>query len=68
MAYPVKPLLLCVPSQKGLFAEPPQRQSEACCVRSSVRPVPLTISRFPATFSGPFSVGVTESGPSRTGS
>src|SRR5882672_10750126 len=64
----MKPNFLCVPSQNGLFDEPPQRHSQVCCVRSTVRPVPLQISRLPLTSSGPFFVGVIESGPSRLAS
>src|SRR5882672_1338772 len=59
----MKPILACVPSQNGLFDEPPQRHSQACCVRSTVRPVPLQISRLPVTSSGPFLAGVTASVP-----
>ena len=57
-----------MPSQNGLFAEPPQRHSRAERVRSTVRPVPLQISRLPCTWSGPLRTGVISSGPPRAAS
>src|SRR5213078_1266529 len=63
-----KPFVLCVPSQNGLFAELPQRQSAALVQRRIVRPVPLTISRLPAISSGPSLAGVIVTAPLRLAS
>ena len=59
---------MCVVA-KGLGAvSAPQRQRRARVTRSTVRPVPLMISRLPVTTSGPFFCGETSSGPSRAAS
>jgi hypothetical protein len=47
-------MVACVPSQKGLLAEPPQRHRRAAVTRSTVRPVPAQSSRLPRTRRGPF--------------
>src|SRR5689334_20389864 len=65
-AYPTIPTRLWLPSQNGLLAEWPQRQRKTLVVRATVWPVPVTISALPSTLSGPLTVGVTLSGPSRT--
>src|SRR5204862_2379526 len=51
------PFLLCVPSQNGLFSEPPQRQSEMTVRPASPygRPCPSTSSISPSTRRGPLS-------------
>src|SRR6185369_8465805 len=64
----VNPIRAWVPSQKGLFALPPQRHRRACCTRATTRPVPLMISKLPRTCSGPSVCGSTLSGPLRTAS
>ena len=56
----------CVPSQKGLFREPPQRQSRALAKRSTVHPVPAQTSTEPDTASGPLVCGVMRSVPPLT--
>src|SRR5882757_5885408 len=61
--YPTNPTFLCVLSQNGLLAEWPQRQRKVRCARSTVWPVPVTISTLPSSLSGPLVVGVTASGP-----
>src|SRR5215813_750237 len=58
----------CVPSQKGLLREPPQRHSRALVTRSTVRPVPAQISAEPDTASGPFICGEITSAPPRLSS
>jgi hypothetical protein len=57
-----------VPSQNGLFAEPPQRQSHVFVSRAIVRPLVAQISSDPSTTSGPFCFGVIFNGPLRTAS
>ena len=64
----LNPTLACVPSQKGLFCEWPQRQSHVFAVFASVVPVPETISSDPSILSGPFFVAVILRGPSRVAS
>ena len=59
----VKPAALCAPSQNGLLAEWPQRQSAAfvpchCVVASAERTVRLPVTRL-----GPSGLGWTSSGP-----
>lgn len=61
----LNPTRACVPSQYGLFAEWPQRQSAVFVVRFTVLPVPAQISRLPSMRSGPSGCGVTVSGPAR---
>ena len=56
-----------VPSQNGLVWLPPQRQSRVLVTRATTRPVPLMISRFPRTRSGPFISGDMCNGPARSG-
>src|SRR6187402_3791191 len=63
-----KPMRACVPSQNGLLALPPQRQSRACVRRATTRPVPLVISKFPRTRYGPSGSGSSSRGPSRSSS
>ena len=64
---PTKPRRRCVPSQKGLVAEPPQRQRYRSWLLH-VRPsAPDTVSG-PAHFRGPFGVGVIVSRPISAGS
>src|ERR1700722_16768542 len=63
----LKPTRVCVPSQKGLFDDCPQRHSAVFCVRVMVRPVPEKISMGPRTTSGLFGKGVAVSAPLRTG-
>src|SRR5713226_5868389 len=54
------PTVLCEPSQKGLLAECPQRQSDSAVrpPRPKAFPLASTISNSPSTRSGPFGVGV----------
>src|SRR4051812_40135700 len=66
--YPTNPTFLWLPSQNGLLAEWPQRHRKTFVVRSTVWPVPVTISTLPSSLSGPFVVGIARSGPSRTSS
>jgi hypothetical protein len=40
--YDLKPIFVCVPSQNGLFFDPPQRQSIAVCTRATTRPARVT--------------------------
>ena len=61
----LKPILACVPSQKGLLALPPQRHRYAALTRATTRPVPLTISRLPRTRAAHSSCGSIASTPSR---
>ena len=42
-----------------MFFDAPQRQSQTCVTRLTVRPAPDTISRLPTTFSGPSFCGST---------
>src|SRR6266852_9689413 len=55
-----KPILLCVPSQKGLFAEWPQRHNESAVrpARPKALPCGSRISKSPSMRSGPLLVGV----------
>lgn len=64
----LKPIFACVSSQNGLLLECPQRQKRAAFKRATMRPVPEMISMLPRTMSGPSSVGVISTGPSRTSS
>jgi hypothetical protein len=59
----LKPMRACVPSQKGLLREPPQRQSRTLARRSIVRPVPAQTSTDPDTANGPLVCGVMRSVP-----
>jgi hypothetical protein len=52
-----KPLLLCAPSQNGLFAEPPQRHS-AIMGWHGIGPLRLASSVSPSTRKGPFGLSV----------
>src|SRR5262249_8879555 len=64
--YPLNPIFLCVPSQNGLFFEPPQRQSHVCVPRQRSSPLPATSVRFPMTLSGPSFSGLISSLPPST--
>lgn len=68
MDQPLNPFFRRVPSQNGLFADPPQRHSKALCTRTTTRAVPAVISRLPRTLSGPSVCGSMASGPSHTAS
>jgi hypothetical protein len=63
---PTKPIFLCVPSQNGFVAEPPQRHRTMSRFSRIWPPAPDTFDG-PAHFRGPFGLGVITSRPAPTG-